>query len=151
MRVAAIDTTRRRAHPPAPVLIPRLMSVAAPATAATTSEGLQVPHGGKLVHLMVPEAQRAAVAASATKKMDLSDRNACDVELLCVGCGGGGGTRGRERLLVGALSRLARPSRTMIRCGRSTDPAAPLPRPARPAAASPRWSTSWTRRSTTAW
>ena len=94
MRVAAIDTTRRRAHPPAPVLIPRLMSVAAPATAATTSEGLQVPHGGKLVHLMVPEAQRAAVAASATKKMDLSDRNACDVELLCVGCGGGGGDKG---------------------------------------------------------
>lgn len=56
-------------------------------SAAATAEraGLIAPHGGKLVNLMVPEDQKAAVKASATKTMDLSDRNACDVELLCVG------------------------------------------------------------------
>lgn len=53
---------------------------------ATTPEGLQVPHGGSLVNLMVPEAQRQAVIDSCNKTIECSDRNACDVELLCVGC-----------------------------------------------------------------
>lgn len=51
----------------------------------TTPEGLQVPHGGSLVNLMVPEAQRQAVIESCNKTIECSDRNACDVELLCVG------------------------------------------------------------------
>ncbi|MEC7652916.1 MAG: sulfate adenylyltransferase [Cyanobacteriota bacterium] len=43
------------------------------------------PYGGTLVDLMVAEADRAAVKATATKTIECSDRNACDVELLCVG------------------------------------------------------------------
>jgi sulfate adenylyltransferase len=64
--------------------------VAVEAAAATSNptkrvDGLQTPHGGKLVNLMVPEAQRQAVIDSCTKTLECSDRNACDVELLCVG------------------------------------------------------------------
>ena len=76
-----------RHHPP-PSKTPQnsIASTAAPAAAAaTTAEGLQVPHGGALVNLMAPADQRAALVASCTKTMELSDRNACDVELLCVG------------------------------------------------------------------
>ncbi|MEY3758464.1 MAG: Sulfate adenylyltransferase [Cyanobacteriota bacterium] len=47
--------------------------------------GLIAPHGGSLVDLMVPAAEREAVKASATKTVECSDRNACDVELLVVG------------------------------------------------------------------
>lgn len=47
--------------------------------------GLQIPHGNKLVDLMVADADKAAVEASATKTMEVSDRNACDIELLTVG------------------------------------------------------------------
>lgn len=47
--------------------------------------GLQVPHGGKLSDLMVADADKAAVIASASSTMEISDRNACDVELLSVG------------------------------------------------------------------
>ena len=43
------------------------------------------PHGDKLVNLMVDPAKAASVEASATRTLELSDRNACDVELLCVG------------------------------------------------------------------
>ncbi|WIA35990.1 hypothetical protein OEZ86_007353 [Tetradesmus obliquus] len=50
-----------------------------------TAEGLQAPHGDKLVNLMVPAEQRQAVIDSCTKTIECSDRNACDVELLCVG------------------------------------------------------------------
>uniref|UniRef100_A0A7S1SQR5 sulfate adenylyltransferase n=1 Tax=Tetraselmis chuii TaxID=63592 RepID=A0A7S1SQR5_9CHLO len=53
--------------------------------AAAVEEGLQTPHGGVLVDLMVPESEQANVKASATKTMELSDRGACDVELLVVG------------------------------------------------------------------
>lgn len=62
-------------------------SAAAPAATkmARTPQGLQMPHGGKLVDLMVPAAQQAAVKQSATKVLEASDRNACDVELLTVG------------------------------------------------------------------
>lgn len=47
--------------------------------------GLQTPHGGNLVDLMVADGDKETVAASATKTIELSDRNACDVELLTVG------------------------------------------------------------------
>lgn len=82
---------QRRRCPPSPhAAAPRSLAAVAPASAAaTTADGLQAPHGGKLVNLMVPKAQQAALAASCTKTMELSDRNACDVELLCVGWGGG--------------------------------------------------------------
>ena len=67
-----------------------ISAVAVEAAATTSSptkrvEGLQTPHGGKLVNLMVPEAQRQAVIDSCTKTLACSDRNACDVELLVVG------------------------------------------------------------------
>jgi sulfate adenylyltransferase len=62
-----------------------LASVAPAAAAATTKDGLQAPHGGKLVNLMAPKDKVAALKASCTKTLELSDRNACDVELLCVG------------------------------------------------------------------
>ncbi len=47
--------------------------------------GVIAPYGGTLVELMVAEADRAAVKASATTSIECSDRNACDVELLVVG------------------------------------------------------------------
>ncbi|QNJ05112.1 sulfate adenylyltransferase [Synechococcus sp. MEDNS5] len=57
-------------------------------TASTTStqpSDVIAPYGGTLVDLMVPEADRASVKASATTCLECSDRNACDVELLIVG------------------------------------------------------------------
>jgi sulfate adenylyltransferase len=55
--------------------------------AAAAGEGLTPPHGGKLVNLMVtdPKAQADLVASCGGVTMELSDRGACDVELLCVG------------------------------------------------------------------
>lgn len=52
---------------------------------ATT--GLIPPHGGTLVNLIVPQAQQAALAASAAKlpKIKLPEREQCDLELLAVG------------------------------------------------------------------
>jgi uncharacterized protein (DUF2147 family) len=44
-----------------------------------------VPHGGKLVNLMVDSGKAAELKKSCTKKVELSDRQSCDVELLCVG------------------------------------------------------------------
>lgn len=62
------------------------MEAAAAASSPTKRvDGLQAPHGDKLVNLMVPEAQRQAVIDSCTKTLECSDRNACDVELLIVG------------------------------------------------------------------
>jgi sulfate adenylyltransferase len=52
---------------------------------SATATGLIAPHGGSLVDLMVPAVEREAVKASATKVVECSDRNACDVELLMVG------------------------------------------------------------------
>ena len=48
---------------------------------------LQTPHGGELVNLMAPASEHAALKDACTKSIELSDRNACDVELLTVGCG----------------------------------------------------------------
>ena len=57
----------------------------ASASAPAQRSGVIAPYGGTLVNLMVAEADRAAAKASATKTIECSDRNACDVELLCVG------------------------------------------------------------------
>ena len=53
--------------------------------AAAERAGLIHPHGGKLSDLMLPADKRAAAKQSCTKTIELSDRNACDVELLVVG------------------------------------------------------------------
>jgi sulfate adenylyltransferase len=50
-----------------------------------TTLGLIAPHGGSLVNLMVPAAEQQAVKASASRMLECSDRQACDVELLVVG------------------------------------------------------------------
>lgn len=70
--VAARSTARRTA-------------VVVSAAATVEQAGLIAPHGGKLVNLMLPEDKKAAAVASCTKTIQLSDRNACDVELLTVG------------------------------------------------------------------
>ena len=57
----------------------------ASASAPAQRSGVIAPYGGTLVDLMVADADRAAVKATATKTIECSDRNACDVELLCVG------------------------------------------------------------------
>ena len=57
----------------------------ASASAPAQRSGVIAPYGGTLVDLMVAEADRAAAKTSATKTIECSDRNACDVELLCVG------------------------------------------------------------------
>ncbi|MCB4407141.1 sulfate adenylyltransferase [Synechococcus sp. MU1642] len=57
----------------------------ASASAPAQRSGVIAPYCGTLVDLMVGEADRAAVKATATKTIECSDRNACDVELLCVG------------------------------------------------------------------
>jgi sulfate adenylyltransferase len=56
------------------------MSIAQPSAPA-----LIPPHGGSLVDLMVPAEQRSERVASADRRVECSDRNACDVELLVVG------------------------------------------------------------------
>lgn len=56
------------------------------AAVVEAEQKLQTPHGNKLVDLMLPESEQEAAKAACTKSMELSDRNACDVELLCVGC-----------------------------------------------------------------
>ena len=57
----------------------------ASASAPAQRSGVIAPYGGTLVDLMVADADLAAVKATATKTIECSDRNACDVELLCVG------------------------------------------------------------------
>ena len=57
----------------------------ASASASAQRSGVIAPYGGTLVDLMVPSADQAALKASATKTLECSDRNACDVELLVVG------------------------------------------------------------------
>ena len=57
----------------------------ASASAPAQRSGVIAPYGGTLVDLMVPESERATVKGPATKTIECSDRNACDVELLCVG------------------------------------------------------------------
>ena len=58
------------------------------------ADGLIVPHGGALVDLMVtdPKQTAALYAECQGRTIELSDRNACDVELLTVGCAAGRAT-----------------------------------------------------------
>ncbi len=57
----------------------------ASASASAQRSGVIAPYGGTLVDLLVQSAEQAALKASATKTLECSDRNACDVELLVVG------------------------------------------------------------------
>ena len=57
---------------------PAVARAVAPAMAAK-----QTPHGGKLIDLFVSDA--AAVAATADKTIDITERQSCDVQLLCNG------------------------------------------------------------------
>ncbi|MFM7087656.1 MAG: sulfate adenylyltransferase [Cyanobium sp.] len=57
----------------------------ADATQAAAASSLIAPHGGVLVDLMVPAEQRDAVRSGVNRRVECSDRNACDVELLVVG------------------------------------------------------------------
>ncbi len=59
------------------------MSIASPAAGATPA--LIPPHGGSLVDLLVPPEERQAVREGVDRRIECSDRNACDVELLVVG------------------------------------------------------------------
>jgi len=52
---------------------------------AAESAGLIAPHGGTLVNLAVPAAERESLLAGVSRRIECSDRNACDVELLVVG------------------------------------------------------------------
>ena len=52
---------------------------------AAESAGLIAPHGGSLVNLAVPAAERETLLAGVSRRIECSDRNACDVELLVVG------------------------------------------------------------------
>ncbi|MCP9910567.1 sulfate adenylyltransferase [Cyanobium sp. BA20m-p-22] len=50
-----------------------------------SSAGLIAPHGGGLVNLMVAAGQREPIKLGISRRVECSDRNACDVELLVVG------------------------------------------------------------------
>ncbi|MDH4405242.1 MAG: sulfate adenylyltransferase [Cyanobium sp. D14.bin.5] len=52
---------------------------------AAESAGLIAPHGGSLVNLAVPAVERESLLAGVSRRIECSDRNACDVELLVVG------------------------------------------------------------------
>ena len=52
---------------------------------AVESAGLIAPHGGSLVNLAVPAAERESLLVGVSRRIECSDRNACDVELLVVG------------------------------------------------------------------
>lgn len=65
-----------------------LIKVPSSCPSAESDRKLQTPHGNILVDLMLPEDQKKAAMDACTKELDLSDRNACDVELLVVGYGG---------------------------------------------------------------
>ncbi len=56
-----------------------------PTFSSKNPSGVIAPYGGHLVNLIVPESQIEEVKKSATKKIECSDRNACDIELLLIG------------------------------------------------------------------
>ncbi len=60
-------------------------SAATAATPSSGSTGLIAPHGGALVNLMVAAGERESAQAGVSRRVECSDRNACDVELLVVG------------------------------------------------------------------
>jgi sulfate adenylyltransferase len=53
--------------------------------ADSAATGLITPHGGALVNLMAAAGERETLKAGASRSIECSDRNACDVELLVVG------------------------------------------------------------------
>ena len=52
---------------------------------STAPQALIAPHGGTLVDLRLPADQWDAAIAGVDHRVECSDRNACDVELLIVG------------------------------------------------------------------
>ncbi len=54
-------------------------------SSAAKQTGVIAPCGGTLVDLMAPLDQRKTIAKSASKILECSDRNACDIELLIIG------------------------------------------------------------------
>ncbi|KAL6761401.1 ATP sulfurylase [Haematococcus lacustris] len=80
-RLPCVTHNMRAARATRGMVATRAVAAAAPAV----QEGLIAPHGGKLVNLQLPESEWAAAAQKATKTVEASDRNACDVELLSVG------------------------------------------------------------------
>ena len=52
---------------------------------STAPQALIAPHGGTLVDLRLPADQWEAAIAGVDHRVECSDRNACDVELLMVG------------------------------------------------------------------
>lgn len=65
------------------LLVHRSAGAATSAVSAISMVAKQVPHGGKLVDLMA--ADMKAAKASADMTVELTDRQSCDVELLCNG------------------------------------------------------------------
>merc|ERR1719258_526499 len=59
------------------------MGVQSSRTSTVSMAAKQVPHGGTLVNLMA--ADPAAAGAEATKTIEITERQSCDVELLCNG------------------------------------------------------------------
>ena len=59
------------------------MSVAS--SGVPTRTALIPPHGGSLVNLMLGPEEQGAARAAVNRRLECSDRNACDVELLVVG------------------------------------------------------------------
>jgi len=51
----------------------------------TSMAARQEPHGGKLVDLFAAEAEKEALIASVDKTVDITERQSCDVQLLCNG------------------------------------------------------------------
>jgi len=66
-------------NPPSPERPPAMT------VADSAATGLIAPHGGALVNLMVAAGDRESLKAGASRRVECSDRNACDVELLVVG------------------------------------------------------------------
>jgi sulfate adenylyltransferase len=60
-------------------------SAATAATPSSGSTGVIAPHGGVLVNLMVATGERESAQVGVSRRVECSDRNACDVELLVVG------------------------------------------------------------------
>ena len=52
---------------------------------ASTRPGLIPPHGGALVNLMLGAEELDAAKSGVNRRVECSDRNACDVVLLVVG------------------------------------------------------------------
>jgi len=58
----------------------------APVRAATPVMAAKAaPHGGKLIDLFAADADKAAIAASADMTVEITERQSCDVQLLCNG------------------------------------------------------------------